>query len=561
MKEEIQWQYALAEIRRAGDENKQLSLLNQCSDMPLTNPAHLKTYHDTLLFLVAYPFGGKIYELAEKELYRIAITIKLKQSNLLWQRALYGSGLPYTELQCQYSAGITAWILDKFGEMAKPVTFTNSNEITKMLWQTMLPGIEFYESTQGSGNLWGRVKKLSRHHRDNKALLWIIQLFKQQPWNPVLKELLFNDLGLFVKWTLKDIHCSRSFLRCPIQAVRYNEVNKNKISGSLIVKQPLSKHRLLTKKEKVALIDLCRTSLALYYRETDPVTFADPAETSLHDMGDGLQIALTGMQRSCRLSLESYIGFMAFKNGVSIAYGGGWIFGHRCKIGINIYPPFRGAGSAKIFCEVMRLYYQVYHASHFIVKPYQFGKGNPDGLKSGAFWFYYKLGFRSRENSINKIASAEWKRKVKGYRTPIAVLKSFTGSEIQFEPVKNDTVNFNADIISIAVTRIINSRFCGDRETAINACLKDLANFLGIRKPTQADPVKQKSWQNWALLFAVLPKTTNWNKLQRRKFYQVLKLKISGSEKDHIVALQKHMPFWVSVKELFIGIERGKKFF
>ena len=42
----------------------------------------------------------------------------------------------------------------------------------------------------------------------------------------------------------------------------------------------------------------------------------------------------------------------------------------------------------------------------FVVKPYQFGKGNPEGLKSGAFWFYYRLGFRPVRDDIREQAAA-----------------------------------------------------------------------------------------------------------------------------------------------------------
>ena len=76
----------------------------------------------------------------------------------------------------------------------------------------------------------------------------------------------------------------------------------------------------------------------------------------------------------------------------------------------------------------MRLYYQVYHVRRFVVKPYQFGKRNPEGLKSGAFWFYYKLGFRPVREDIRKISGLEW-NKIKSdtkYRTPISVLKRLT---------------------------------------------------------------------------------------------------------------------------------------
>ena len=94
---------------------------------------------------------------------------------------------------------------------------------------------------------------------------------------------------------------------------------------------------------------------------------------------------------------------MAFKNGIPIAYGGGWIWGLRCRIGISIYPDFRKGESAWIFGQVLRLYYQYFNARHFIIRTNQFGKGNHDGLKTGAFWFYYKLGFRPCNKELRKL--------------------------------------------------------------------------------------------------------------------------------------------------------------
>lgn len=560
MKQIAQWKQVVNGLRRAAHPDVQLTGLKHCCELPLSDPAHLKTYHDTLLYLCAYPFNRQVFDLAEKELHRVADVLKLKQQYFRWQFAMNGSGLPYTEHHCQYSAGMLKWLLEKFGGDVQPLAATNSNEITKLLWQAMLPGIEFFDSTQGKPDLWSRVRKLSGHKQGEAALHWILQLFKQQLWNPVLKELLFDGLGIFINWKLNDPLFTRSFLRCPIHAVHYRKMKQKKLNSSSIVGEPLAKPLLLKEKERFTLIDLTRASLALYYRETDPVTFADPAETSLYDMGNGLQIALTGMQKEWKLTLESYIGFMAFKNGVPMAYGGGWIFGHRCKIGVNIYPPFRGAESDRLFCQVMRLYYQLFQARHFIVKPYQFGKGNPEGLRSAAFWFYYKLGFRPQHPAIKQTAFEEWMKitRNKLYRTPVSVLKSFTRCNMQYEPVKTGAGNFDADEISNAITTMVCSRFSGNREIAIAVCLEELIRFLETDKIQQMDPVKQKAWHNWGLLFAVLPQTGGWSKMQRKKFLQILQLKISGSERAYIIALQKHKSFWQSVRNLFANPVDGK---
>ena len=42
----------------------------------------------------------------------------------------------------------------------------------------------------------------------------------------------------------------------------------------------------------------------------------------------------------------------------------------------------------------------------FAIYPYQLGHENDEGLDSGAWWFYYKLGFRPREPRIAPLVTA-----------------------------------------------------------------------------------------------------------------------------------------------------------
>ena len=55
--------------------------------------------------------------------------------------------------------------------------------------------------------------------------------------------------------------------------------------------------------------------------------------TRLFNCGRGLAIALFGIKKERRLSLESYIGYMAFKNNIPVAYGGGWILVNAARSG------------------------------------------------------------------------------------------------------------------------------------------------------------------------------------------------------------------------------------
>jgi hypothetical protein len=153
---------------------------------------------------------------------------------------------------------------------------------------------------------------------------------------------------------------------------------------------------------------------------------------------------------------------------------------------------------------------------------------------------------------IKKIADLEWS-KIKTnntYRTPLSILKKFTACNKEWEPENTNILFFDADKVSIAITKMINKRFFGDRKTAIDKSMRELIKFLGLKRSPIFLPVEKKVWSNWCLLFACLPEKDNWTALERKKFHQLLELKSSGNEIDFIHQLQGHKKFWISIKEL-----------
>jgi hypothetical protein len=548
------WQKAISKLRRAGNATIQFEALLFCSQQKIFNPGTLKNYHDALLFVCAYPYNQKNYMAATEELKRLTSLVKHHQHNKRWQYALSGSGLPFSEIRCQYSADLIQWLLKKFPEQVRPVESDEPGDAVRAICRALLPAIEFHLSATGNWNTWNRIKLLSGHYHNPAALKWLLNLLSSPKLNPLLKDKLYDELKIFVKWELRDDQYNRSSLRLPASKIHFRKPGKRKIKIHSFINEPLKKSLTLKSDEKEELIDIIRASLAFYQRETDPVTYADPSETSLFEMGDGLQIVLTGMNRERRLSIESYIGFMAFKNGIPTAYGGGWIFGYRCEIGINIYPPFRGGESEKLFCHVIQLYHQYFKLRKFIVKPYQFGKGNPEGINSGAFRFYYKLGFRPVEKTIKKLADKEWKKITasKSYRSAESVLKKFTACNLEWETPKSNVGLLTADLISKAVTQMINERYKGNRDKAIRNCIGNLNSFLKIHENARMDIIEKKVRQNWSLLFSCLQGTEKWNTVQRKKFLHILQLKSKGNERDFIVSLQRHVAFRLSLKRTFL---------
>lgn len=280
------------------------------------------------------------------------------------------------------------------------------------------------------------------------------------------------------------------------------------------------------------LLDAMKTSLALLYRETDPITFGDPEELEVFDMGRGLGIALVGMKKEKRLSLENYIGYMAFKNGLPIAYGGGWIWGQRCRVGISIYPSFRKGESAWLFAQVLRLYYQYYKVRHFILRPNQFGEDNREGLTTGAFWFHYKLGFRPVFEELKKLAGEEW-IKIKTankYRSSLKTLRMFTAGPMEWTLNKRSVPAVEAEELSRKVSDMINTRYNCSRTRA-------------IRK-------NYDLMEGWSLLLSMLDEYRYWNPADKKKLTELIYLKQAGSERDHIIGMQAFPVFWKGMKKI-----------
>jgi hypothetical protein len=70
-----------------------------------------------------------------------------------------------------------------------------------------------------------------------------------------------------------------------------------------------------------------------------------------------------------RHPIDSYIGYIVFKNGLPVAYAGSWILFDSGRIGLNVFPSYRGGESQYIFEQVLKLHQKVYRLRRFSVDP------------------------------------------------------------------------------------------------------------------------------------------------------------------------------------------------
>jgi hypothetical protein len=139
-----------------------------------------------------------------------------------------------------------------------------------------------------------------------------------------------------------------------------------------------------------------------------------------------------------------------------------------------------------MMCQVLRVYRHAFGVRCFEVDAHQFGLDNPDGIASGAFWFYYRHGFRPVDAALARRADAERARldARPGARSTEQTLLAFTGSNVE--------LNFGGPRpphlfdLTTAVTRLVRTRFGGSRVAAEREAVQGFLAATKRRPPRDA---------------------------------------------------------------------------
>ncbi len=537
---------------QTGDHYSSLKkeLINQIESLPKMAPGSLIKYHDCLLAILTYPENKELFDLSNVALNKIKkeVAIIFSGTNRQKQTTLTGTGIAGSQIIGSFSYSIACWLSENFSEDVEIDSSLADAETARLFFRQSLPRIEYEQISDGELTLLQRIKRLKGNNKIT-SLCWVLQQLESSDLPERTKEFLFHSLKVYIKWKLNHSIYNRSSSQSLNNKIFYHKEIIRQAETKKLVTKKIPAHRKLSAEEKKHLISTARSTLAFLYRETEPFTYADKNEVTCFELERGLSIVLYGMIPERRLAIESYIGYLALKNGIPVAYGGGWIFGTRCQFGINILPPFRGGESSLLFANLLRVYKQQFGIRCFAVKPYQFGKNNLEALQSGAFWFYYKHGFRPEQKDLQRLADKEWGKKVKNkkYRTSISLLKKFTTSNLILYLSKDFYPGFDAAKISTAITYFLNEKFTGERNIAVAVCLRKTKARLNIKTLSNWNKYEINALQEWSLLAQACLDLTSWSNNEKKKFVGLIKTKGSGPEMSFIKSLQKHNRFWKSL--------------
>ncbi len=530
----------LFQFDKSSDEEK-TKLLKSLITYVSYKPHTFKQFHQLLVCMMAYPGNKTILDLTIES---VSHLLKQLSNNKALQHKLLGTGLLHTTIECNFTYAKVKYLTQQFPNQVFIHSASSSVETQKAVLKLILPTVEYSKIHEGEKDIKTRIQEFNTKKQTD--LEWLTQTIQESPLDHKSQAFAYNQLGIFIQWQVSDEKDSVSFLRGPNLPIYYQTKPLDKKHNlQEILQQKLPAPVKLTLKDKQQIIHSAKMALFYLYRETEPFTNATEHDITLFQLERGISIALFGSTPDKRYSLESYIGYMVFKNNIPASYGGGWIFGERSQFGINILESFRGGESGLIICELLRVYHQYYGATRFVVKPYQFGLHNAEAIKTGAFWFYYKLGFRPEDTKLRELAlqEDEQKRINPSYKSEASTLRKYTKSNLALTLTKTAYPNYDSEVLSQRITKYINSNFNGNRQKALEACFIQLKKNLDITTKTwKAEDIEYA--KQVAILFHTQPNSKEWQKKHKKEILLFIQLKSATTELSWIKHLQKFRAFW-----------------
>jgi hypothetical protein len=411
-----------------------LRLLQQLSRKKITDTDSLVRYHEILLFLCAYPQNAAIVRAVENELRNFASRVSALDVDLAPLQHPEVSGIAGTSVTDTFSFYIVRWLLQRHSTQVAIdwEWFEDENRLAET-WPRFMPLLE--EDTFVEANIPYR-EWLAAARKGRAELPWLMERFAALPKSDKERAELYDSQQLYVRWT-PGFKASRTGMRLPTRRLFYHRgplIQRRDVDLAKEMVQPVTMTKVSERQGEKAL-DMAREASTIRYRELYGFTHGDPKHVYHVELGRGVELFLMGLPANKRLPLRAYHAAMIYKNSVPIGYFEGLSLFERMESGFNLYYTFREGETAWLYARTLNVMHQFAGVTAFSLDPYQIGHENEEGIESGAFWFYRKLGFRpTRKEALQLALKEEEKvRMRKGYRTPASTLRKLAMSSMIFE--------------------------------------------------------------------------------------------------------------------------------
>jgi hypothetical protein len=534
--------------RRFGRQHKQIEqLLEQLSRLEFKDADLLIRYHEILLFLRSYPQSPRILQLAEKELASFSQRVERLRdtgSDLSALEEPEVSGTVGTSVTDTFSFYIVRWLLRRHGNQIKFNWdwFEDENRLGSA-WPRFMPLLE--EDAAVEANVpyveWLRAAR----GRENEVA-WLVKRFESLDLTDKERAELYDSFKLYLSWT-PSFRATRTGMRLPRRQIFYHRqplIRRRDVSLKDVLREPPPIFRRLSQKQGEAVLDLTRETSTIRYRELYGFTHGDAKRVLAVDLDRGVEMFLVGLPPARRLPLRAYHAAMIFKNGVPVGYFEGLSLFERMESGFNLYYSFRDGETAWLYARVLNIYHHILGSTVFTLDPYQIGHENEEGIDSGAFWFYRKLGFRPTRPRLLQLAIGEEKKIASrpSYRTTKKLLRELAAGPMIFE-LKTSRVgdwdSFQVRNLGLATQRLMARQFGGDAQKMRQESMNRICRMLGVNQDDLGQ-AELNIWSEFAVMLALIPNLGVWSDQERQALEQIIRAKAGADESRYLKLMQRH---------------------
>jgi hypothetical protein len=503
--------------------------------------------HTALCFIRAFPDTKEHCRCANLQLESFHERIAALPRSV--RHSLQDSGIAGTPIHYRFSFEVATWLSQRAHGTASIDCdeIDDESRLDELLSQLLHPAEEDYFNS-GSISTCDWIS-LCASAKDGTDFDWLIAQLHDSRRTDIWSQL-YNAADLALTWNLGDSVFSktRNVLRIPGIKLRRNGMRRKVRAVKNEIMRPLRSLHQVSPARGKALVDIAIASLAVRHRETNHFNFANPHEVYVADVGKGVLIAAFGLLEQHRYALECTMGFLILSNGVPVGYGGGSGVFRQVNTGLNIFDEYRGSEASFLWVQVMRVYRQLFDCTRFIVNPYQFGSENTEALKSGAFWFHYRLGYRPVEPEIRTLAKAEAARSraKPNYRSDLSTLRRLASCDLHLTlPGCRAGDLFDEQWLETSsklATQIIAAGQERTRASAIRHLSASVARDLRINSVSNWTPAEQRGLAKLAPFIASV-EPAGWATQEKQRMRKVVRAKGGPCEAKFARLLAGHDVF------------------
>jgi hypothetical protein len=522
-----------------------LALLRRLARARLSGAEAVRRLHELLCFARAYPDDAAVLRQVERMSTGFARRADLRRH----AAELADSGIAGTALHYPYFAETAAWLARRFPRQLG-VDWEGVDDDTEQKLLDRLDPLVLYCETPGLDEVdlpmraW--VARLKHAAEGDGAFL--ARSFAAVGAEPFLRESYYDELGLPLvlapgPGTPARTHARAGFLgQAPVFQRGPLRSQRPAIEEAL---RRVPRVRALSAADGARAIELAREAMVTRSRDLDVFAYGDPRDVRLLECEDGLAFLAIGFRPERRLPFEAVYGFLTLKNSVPIGYVLNSALCGSAEIAYNVFETYRGGEAGHVYGWVLACVRHLFGVDAFTIYPYQLGHENEEGLASGAWWFYQRLGFRPRERGALALMRRELARQRRDprQRSSRATLLRLARHNVYYFAGRERT-----DVIgllplgrlSLRASAYLGRRFGSDRARGERECASEAARRLGLRSFRGWTRAEREAWTRLAPVIGLLDGLERWSAAEKRAAIAVLRAKGGRRESDFVRLFDRH---------------------